>query len=108
MACKDNPSENCLLNDDDVFGVAVPSFLSNGGSKSLGFPDHSTDLVTGTTTDYEAFRDYVVASETIKTTVEGRLIINYHPGEKNGAGTDRVTGLLCLVMSSLVAVLARM
>ena len=96
VPCKDNPDEFCLLNDDDVFGVAVPSFLSNGGSKTLGFPDHSTDLVTGPTSDYEAFKAFVKANSPIKTEVEGRLIINYHPGEKNVAGGIEGSMLYCL------------
>lgn len=70
----------CDLDMDEIYDVALPNFLADGGVRYLGLPDYIQDRETGPP-DYLVFEQYVREHSPIDIQIEGRIIINYHPGD---------------------------
>ncbi len=78
VRCPDDDSAWCDIDAAAEYTVALNEYLSNGGmGLDVDFPDVASSHTRGAITDYEAFRDYVVANPVIDTTVEGRITVNY-------------------------------
>jgi len=76
--CPSDPSLWCELEPDTLYPVALPSFLANGGSRTMNFPDWIEGREEGGN-DFQALVDFVVAHSPITTGQEGRITIRYHP-----------------------------
>jgi 2',3'-cyclic-nucleotide 2'-phosphodiesterase (5'-nucleotidase family) len=73
-----NGEEWCDMEMSEVYAVALPSFLANGGAwRVYDFSGVIIEHTAGTQTDYEVFEQYVVANTPINVVIEGRITINY-------------------------------
>jgi 2',3'-cyclic-nucleotide 2'-phosphodiesterase (5'-nucleotidase family) len=75
----------CDVDDEAEYIVAVNNYLATGGAGPvLDFPSVILEHTPGTTTDYEAFRDFIEANSPIAPTIEDRIVVNYGalPDEK--------------------------
>ena len=76
--CPADPSLWCELDPETLYPVALPSFLANGGSRTLNFPAWIESREVGEN-DFQALVDFVVEHSPIANEQEGRITIRYHP-----------------------------
>jgi len=67
----------CNLKMEQLYPVALVSFLANGGSYLFNFPSWIETREIGDI-DYPALKQYVAENSPINMTTEGRITINYH------------------------------
>jgi len=77
-SCPDNPEDWCQLEPDRKYAIALSSFLANGGSRTVNFPDWIEEHEVGSLVDYPALKSYVSAHSPINRAPEGRVIIRCH------------------------------
>ena len=62
---------------NELYPVALVSFLANGGSYLLNFPAWIVNHKTGDL-DYDVFKQYMAENSPIKMDPEGRISVHYH------------------------------
>ncbi len=93
----------CPFDLNAIHAVALPSFLADGGSKTLGFPSVVITHDRGPT-DFDAFESYVRKYSPIMQMPEGRITVNYYPEETSAgsrvAAAAGITTLLSLLLAA--------
>ena len=81
---------------NELYHVALVSFLANGGSYLYNFPAWIVDRQTGDL-DYDVFNQYVAENSPINMAPEGRISVHYHLS--NSANVKQQVWLITVLLS---------